>query len=61
MRRYFKNLFFKVCQIPFVDGQNDHQKTVVKFIQDYANDNNPTVQDGMAGLHFTLPQKMVTS
>jgi hypothetical protein len=32
MRRHFKNLYFKVCQIPFASGQNDHQEAVVKFI-----------------------------
>jgi hypothetical protein len=49
MSRHFKNIYFKVCQIPFVDGQNDHHTTVVKFIRDYANDNNPT---GWTPLHW---------
>jgi ankyrin repeat protein len=48
---HFKNLFFKVCQIPFANDQNDHQKTVVKFIQKYDNDNNPADQYGWTPLH----------
>jgi hypothetical protein len=51
MSRHFKNLFFKVCQIPFADGQNDHQKIVVEFIRDYANNNNPADEDGWTALH----------
>jgi hypothetical protein len=50
--RHFKNLYFKVCQIPFVDGQNDHQTTVVKFIRDYANDNNPRNRYDRTPLHI---------
>jgi ankyrin repeat protein len=52
MSRHFKNLYFKVCQIPFRHGQNDHQTTVVNFIRDYANDNNPTdYRTGETPLH----------
>jgi ankyrin repeat protein len=51
MSRHFKNLYFKVCQIPFVRFQNDHQTTVVNFIRDYANDNNPTNSYGWTPLH----------
>jgi hypothetical protein len=42
MRRHFKNLYFKVCQIPLASGHNDHQKTVVKFIKEHANANGWT-------------------
>jgi ankyrin repeat protein len=49
LSRHFKHLYFKVCQIPFADGQNDHQKTVVKFIQEY--DNHPANEFGETPLH----------
>jgi ankyrin repeat protein len=52
MSRHFKNLYFKVCQIPFDDGQNDHQAAVVKFIRDCANDNNPRNKKGRTPLHI---------
>jgi inorganic pyrophosphatase len=51
MSIHFKNIYFKVCQIPFVDGQNDHHTTVVNFIRDYANDNNPAYDYGWTPLH----------
>jgi hypothetical protein len=51
LSRHFKHLYFKVCQISFADSQNDHQKTVVKFIQEYAKDNNPADEDGKTPLH----------
>jgi hypothetical protein len=51
MSSHFKNLYFKVCQIPFAARQIDHHTTVVKFILDYANDNNPTDQYGYTRLH----------
>jgi ankyrin repeat protein len=53
-QRHFKNLYFKVCQIPFIDGQNDHRTTVVKFIRDYANDNNPTDNYGQTPLYTAV-------
>jgi hypothetical protein len=39
-RRHFKHLCFKVCQLHKNAGQTYLQKTVVKFIQNYANDKN---------------------
>jgi hypothetical protein len=48
MRRHFKNLYFKVCQIPF-----DAQKirgTVVKFIRYYANHKHPVNWHGFTPL-----------
>jgi ankyrin repeat protein len=51
MGRAFKKLYLKLCQMPFAFGQNDHQKAVVKFILDYANDNNPINEDGETPLH----------
>jgi hypothetical protein len=51
MSRHFKNIYFKVCQIPFAAHQNDHQTTVAKFIWNYANDNNPTDIFGRTPLH----------
>jgi ankyrin repeat protein len=51
MGRAFKKLYLKLCQMPFAFGQNDHQKAVVKFILDYANDDNPIDEDGETPLH----------
>jgi hypothetical protein len=30
--RHYKNLYLKVCQIPYKDGQTDHHEAVAAFI-----------------------------